>query len=240
MGAPTTEEGFAPGEEQHEVEIPKPFHMSVCTVTQEQYEKVIGSNPSHFAASGAGKDIVAGMKTSTFPVENVTGEDAVEFCKKLSDRPEEKSKGRRYRLPTEAEWEYAARAGTTTATYFGPSLSSKQANFNGAVPYGGAPAGPALGRPAPVGTYSPNPFGLYDMLGNVWQWTGDWYDPGYYGKSPRQDPSGASVSPIGEYTMRGGSFDAAGNYCRAASRGHGIPNGRWPNSGFRVVMAAGP
>jgi serine/threonine protein kinase len=240
MGSPPTEEGFAAGEEAHEVEITKPFYLGVHPVTQQEYQRVMGANPSYFAATGPGNAAVTGLDTSRFPVENITFDDAVAFCQKLSALPGEKSKGRRYRLPTEAEWEYAARGGTTTPVYFGTALASTQANFNGASPYGGAPPGPSLGRPVPVGSYPPNPFGLRDMLGNVWQWTSDWYDPAYYAVSPRQDPTGPAVSPLESRAMRGGSYDAPGQNCRAACRGHGLPNDRWHNTGFRVAMVVGP
>ena len=106
----------------------------------------MGNNPSWFSATGGGKDKVAGMDTSRFPVEHVSWEEAVDFCRKLSELPEEKAAGRVYRLPTEAEWEYACRAGTTTAFHYGNSLSADQANFNGDYPYGGAPRGKEPGE----------------------------------------------------------------------------------------------
>src|SRR5204863_6448340 len=135
------------------------FHLGVYPVTQAQYEKVMGNNPSQFRP---GKD---GLDTADFPVENISWQNAKDFCAKLSALPAEKSAGRVYRLPTEAEWEYACRAGTTTPFAFGKALSSDQANFNGTLPYGGAAKGPHLNRPAKVGSYKPNAFGLYDMHG---------------------------------------------------------------------------
>ena len=115
MGSPKDEKERWPDEEQHEVSITKPFYLGVYVVTQAEYEKVMGNNPSYFSAKGDGKDSVKDMDTGQFPVEAVSWDDAVAFCKKLSELPEEKKAGRVYRLPTEAEWEYACRAGTKTA-----------------------------------------------------------------------------------------------------------------------------
>src|SRR5262249_13994061 len=153
------------------------------------YREVMGSNPSWFSAGGGGRKAVEGMETADFPVENVTWKEAVAFCTKLSARAEERKAGRVYRLPTEAEWEYACRAGTKTPFSFGRSLSSRQANFDGTKPYGAA-RGKSLGRPAPVGSYRPNAWGLFDMHGNVFQWCADWYAKDYYENSPRRDPKG--------------------------------------------------
>src|SRR5262249_4711820 len=149
-----------------------------------EYEKVVGKFPNRpiFKADrGGGPD---------HPMENVLWAEAVEFCKRLSALAEEKRAARRYRLPTEAEWEYACRAGTTTPFHFGDSLSAKQANFNGNFPYGDAGKGPYLRQTAKVGSYLPNAWGLYDMHGNVAEWCADWYDPAYYKHSPREDPRG--------------------------------------------------
>lgn len=126
----------------------KDFCMSIYTVTQKQYLNVIGSNPSYF-------------KGENYPVDSVSYYDAVAFCKKL---------GKEFRLPTEEEWEYCCRAGTTTEFYFGDTLNSNQANFNGNFPYGNTDTGPYLQRTCNVGSYWPNNFGLYDMHGNVWEW----------------------------------------------------------------------
>ncbi len=174
MGSPKDEKDRLLAEEQHEVSITKPFYLGVYEVTQAEYEKVMENNPSCFSANGDGKYSVNDMDTSRFPVENVSWDDAVAFCKKLSELPEEKKAGRVYRLPTEAEWEYACRAGTKTPFHYGDSLSSKQANFCGHFPYGGADKGPWLKRTAKVDTYAANAFGLYDMHGNVWEWCQDW------------------------------------------------------------------
>src|SRR5262249_48694662 len=121
----------------------------------------MGTNPRWFSATGGGKDTVKGLGTDDFPVERVSWHDAVAFCKKLSARPREKRRGRVYRQTTEAEWEYACRAGTSPFRY-GKALSSRQANFEDKWPYGGAPKGPWLRRTRKVGSYKPNKFGLYD------------------------------------------------------------------------------
>ena len=239
MGSPTKEDFREPGyggcgkEDQHEVELSRPFYMGVYEVTQGEYEKVRGYNPSYFSAAGLGKGKVAGLDTSRFPVERVSWEDAVEFCKKLSARPAERATGWLYRLPTEAEWEYACRAGTSTPFHYGSSLSSRQANFNGLHPYGGGDTGPHLGRTARVGSYEANPWGLYDMHGNVSEWVADWYDKDYYKSSPRTDPKGPATGTARVY--RGGSVGAYGHGCRAAERPSLAPGFRHSQVGFRVV-----
>lgn len=181
MGSPPDEPERSDNEgPQHPVEITKDFYMGIYPVTQSEYEAVMGRNPSYFSAAGQGKERVAGMDTRGFPVEYVSWHDASEFCKKLTEMDESLPEGWEYRLPTEAEWEYACRAGTTTPFHFGSTLSSYQANFNGDHPYGDAPKGPYLKRTCEVGSYKCNGWGLYDMHGNVWEWCLDWYDPNFY------------------------------------------------------------
>lgn len=217
MGSPKEElKRHADRELQHEVEITKGYWMGVFEVTQEEYEKVVGHNPSLF-------------KGARLPVETVNWEDAIGFCKKLS-----KKAGKTFDLPTEAEWEYACRAGSKEAFHYGKSLSSKQANFNGNYPYGGAEKGPFLFKTAPVGSYAPNAFGLYDMHGDVWEWCKDWYQKDYYKDSPLRDPQGAAK---GEFrVMRGGCFSNYAEECRSAFRYHEFPRFRGFLMGFRVVM----
>src|SRR5262249_8362799 len=125
-----------------------------------------------------------------FPMEQVRWPQAAEFCRRLSAMPAEKDAGRVYRLPTEAEWEYAARAGTKTVFHVGNALSSKAANFNGTFPFGDAVKGPFLKKTAKVGAYAANAWGLHDMHGNVAEWCSDFYDPDYYKNSPKKDPQG--------------------------------------------------
>jgi formylglycine-generating enzyme required for sulfatase activity len=236
MGSPRDEANRYGSEgPTHEVEITKPFYLGIYPVTQEEYRKVMGTNPSHLCASGGGKDKLkdAALDTKRFPVESVSWEDAVAFCKKLSALPAEKAAGRVYRLPTEAEWEYACRAGTTTAFAFGDALSSTQANFDGAQPYGGAKKGPALGRTCPVGSYKANAWGLHDMHGNIWEWCNDWQDASYYGTGPMKDPQGPATGKT--RVSRGGAWGFGATHCRSAYRGHDDPAGRYNNTGMRVV-----
>src|SRR5262249_44712557 len=150
------------GEAQRTVTISKPFYLGVYEVTQEEYEKVMGANPSAWSPKRHSDIRAAGTDTRRFPVDNVSWGDANVFCRKLSELPEEKRAGRISRLPTAAEWEYACRAGTITAFYYGDSLSFKEANFSGQDPYGNAKKGPSPGRPTTVGAYKPNAWGLYD------------------------------------------------------------------------------
>ena len=248
MGSPKGEDKRSDDEEQHEAEIPNAFWLGIHEVTQNQFKEVMGYNPSYFSKDGEGKEGAeykygkpAGGKekvpanTSAFPVENVSWQEAEEFCKKLSALAEEKRSGRKYRLPTEAEWEYSCRGGAPSKTFHvGNSLSSSQTNFDGNYPFGGADKGTYLARTCKVGNYDKNAFGLFDMHGNVWEWCSDWYDKDYYGKSPAKDPPGPSK---GVYrVIRGGSWHDLGRYCRSALRLRGTPAYRSSDLGFRVVV----
>jgi len=219
MGSPESEEGRKENETQHEVTISEDYYLGVYEVTQAQYEKVMGKNPSSFQGAKVGNE------NADLPVENVSWDDTVEFCKKLSDLPEEKKAGRVYRLPTEAEWEYACRAGGVTAYSFGESSESLgdyawfDENSNG--------------QTHPVGQKKPNAWGLYDMLGNVWEWCSDWYDE--YPKGAVSDPTG----PIkGSFrVLRGGGWDGGAALCRSAYRFRGVPSVRFNFLGFRVALS---
>ncbi len=226
MGSPESEEERRDDETQHPVEITQPFFMGVFPVTQEEYQRVVGNNPSHFSKSGGGKAKVEKLNTSRFPVETVSQDDAIAFCHLLSELPEEKHAGRLYRLPTEAEWEYSCRGRATVSKpfCFGDSLSCKQANFIGYFPYGGAPKGQFLQRTCEVGYYHANSFGLFDMHGNVWERCQDWYAP--YDLIILKDPAGSATSPENGGVLRGGSWFHGGRYCRSAYR-------LWLNAGFR-------
>jgi formylglycine-generating enzyme required for sulfatase activity len=229
-------EGSEDEHPRHEVEITRPYYLGVYPVTQEQYQRVVGSNPSWFSASGRSKEEVQGMDTGRFPVEGVSWEDAVAFCRRLSELPEEKEAGRSYRLPTEAEWEYACRGGAATYSVFhyGDTLSSTQANFDGNFSYGAAPTGPFLRRPTTVGSYQPNGLGLFDTHGNVQEWCSDWYDRGYYQQGPRQNPHGPETGMW--RVVRGGSWGLASLRCRSAARGGNPPELRDGSVGFRAVL----
>jgi formylglycine-generating enzyme required for sulfatase activity len=252
MGSPADEEKRRTDEAQHQVEITKDFWLGVHEVTQKEFKDVMGYNPSYFSIDGegktglryfdsskpaGGKDKVAGKSTDDFPVENVSHEEAVEFCEKLTARVAEKRSGRKYCLPTEAEWEYSCRGGGSSSYqvfHFGNSLSSTQANFDGNYPYGSAGKGVYLERTCKVGSHGKNRFGVHDMHGNVWEWCSDWYDKDYYGKSPRRDPPGPSEGSL--RVLRGGSWSRDGLSCRSADRSGREPADRDLDLGFRVAL----
>ena len=218
MGSPVTEPGREPQERQHQVTISRPFYLGRSEVTQREWTAIMGANPSHFRdASG------------TLPVERVNWYDAQEFLRRLSARS-----GHHFRLPTEAEWEYACRAGTTSPFSSGARLSAVQANFDARYPGASGIAGPARDRTMPVGSYPPNPWGLHDMHGNVWEWCQDWHCD--YAAGDVTDPVGACRT---EYrVIRGGSwhFDAASARC--ALRYTHRPQDRGFTLGFRAAMDA--
>ncbi len=220
MGSPKGELSLPTERPQHKVHITKPFYLGVTEVTQEQYEKVMGKNPSRFSSAGDSATQVQGMDTSSFPVERVSWEDAEEFCQKLTAM-----EGREYRLPTEAQWEYACRAGTTTEYCFGDDAARLQE-------YGWY-GDNADKRTHPVAQKKANAWGLYDMHGNVWEWCADWYDTDYYCKSPLSDPPGAAQ---GTYRVdRGGCWRVSASVCRSAYRGGGLPIVRNGYLGLRVA-----
>ena len=225
MGSPEDESGRKEDEgPAHEVTISAPFYLAAYPVTQAQYEKVMGHNPSHFQENrGGGPE---------YPVESLTWHDAERFCSKLGLLPEEELAGRSYRLPTEAEWEYACRAGTTTAYPVGDSLPASAAHF--------AATGKlsskffSKGQTAIVGRYPPNAWWLYDMIGNVSEWVNDWYDEYYYFDSPATDPPGPATGML--KVTRGGAWISPATDCRSAVRRAHDPESRANTIGFRVVM----
>jgi formylglycine-generating enzyme required for sulfatase activity len=223
MGSPESECGRRDHEgPQHEVTITRPFYLSIFPVTQGQYEKVMGKNPSHFNKHhGGGPD---------YPVENVGWHDAERFCERLSLLPDEEMHGRAYRLPTEAEWEYTCRAGTTTAYHCGDKLTPKDAHYAAA----GALAKGAASKTAPVGRLSANAWGLFDLHGNVQEWVQDWYEEYYYFDSPKADPHGP---PHGQLKVaRGGCWVMFGADCRSAARRPHAPDSPSNAIGFRVAL----
>ncbi len=211
---------------QHKVVLTKPFYMGVYEVTQEDCERVVGENPSEFSRTGSSCDHVSDQDTSFFPVECVSWDDAVEFCSKLSEQPREKAAGRVYRLPTEAEWEYACRAGTQTQWSFGNDKPRLVQHGWFAVNSGD--------RTHKVGELRANPFGLYDMHGNVMEWCKDWHATGYYSSSSESDPQGPSQTLHRVY--RGGAWCFRPWSCRSVSRGGREPSYSHRARGFRVAL----
>jgi len=224
MGSPMNEQGRYERELQHEVIISKDFYMGVHEVTQAQYLKVMESNPSFWQ----GRKVENEKETLNHPVEQVTWNDAVAFCKRLSELPEEVKAGRVYRLPTEAEWEYACRAKKKTALYFGEVSQTADNHlwyrFNSG------------GQTKPVGSKKCNAWGLYDMHGNVWEWCNDFY--GEYPSSRMTDPVGPKDGL--ERIFRGGSCAEEFTECRSANRGRFEPTFKSFYHGFRVAMSSPP
>jgi formylglycine-generating enzyme required for sulfatase activity/serine/threonine protein kinase len=263
------ERGAGPGESdasaderpRHLVRISRDFLVGQHEVTQSQYQQVTGRNPSWFSAQGDGNAKVAKVDTSQFPVENVTWFDSIEFANRLSQREGrplyyqlagEQREGDKiisatvtvaggdgYRLLTEAEWEYVARAGTATAFPWGDSLSPQQANFDVGVQYRFpfSAQEQSFQRPVPVGFYAPSPWGLYDTAGNVWEWVGDWYGADEY----QRHASDVAVDPQGpmqgvDRVLRGGSWSSNSKNCRPARRSMNRPSNSNDYTGFRPAL----
>lgn len=222
MGSPMTEEGAHADEVQHEVTLSKPFHLGTTEVTQAQFQKVMGRNPSNFLPG-----VVREPNSGNFPVDSVTWKDAVEFCRKLGELPEEKAAGRVYRLPTEAEWEYACRGGTT-----GPFAGTEETDE---LHHFAWSKGNSENATHPVASRKPNAWGLYDMHGNVWEWCHDHYQK-RYDQAPVTDPQGPKSGT--EHVVRGGSFLSPENHCRSASRHAQLPDHAAIDCGFRVVLVS--
>lgn len=208
---------------EHVVKITRPFYMSVVPVTQAQYEAVKGKNPSRFNRShGGGSD---------HPVDHVTWDQAFRFCDKLERMPDEVVHRRKYRLPTEAEWEYACRAGTTSDFACGDKLANRDALFAGS---GHKQSGKSTG---PVAQFLANAFGLHDMHGNVQEWVNDWFDEYYYFETPEADPPGPKGGHL--RCVRGGCYGLPATDCRSAARRGHAPDSASETIGFRVVMDVG-
>ena len=234
MGSPREEPGHRADEEQVKVKLTRGFWMSKYEVTQGEWQRVMGKLPGELTdAGGTGDD---------FPAYNMNYPEAESFCQKLTELAHKSGElpgDWEFRLPAEAQWEYACRAGTTTATSFGDKLSSKQANFQG-KPYNGAEEGPSLQRATKAGSYPPNPWGICDMHGNQFEWCRDWYHdrlPG--GDDPDLSATQGTKNRDGTYSRvrRGGAFTDDGQFCRSALRLRFEPERRYDHIGFRVVAA---
>ncbi|MBU2547285.1 MAG: formylglycine-generating enzyme family protein [Proteobacteria bacterium] len=215
MGSSPAERGRATDETPHPVTISRPFYLQSSEVTQGQYREITGINPARFSDGGDDR-----------PVEKVSWPDTLAFIDLMNRR--ERTGG--YRLPTEAEWEYACRAGSTTAYHWGDVADCGRANF-GVSNWSRECEGSGPGRPSKPGTFPPNAWGLFDMHGNVWEWCQDWY--GAYPDGPAVDPTGP---PSGRRRVRrGGGWGYDATECRAARRGSSAPDFRNYGIGFRLA-----
>jgi formylglycine-generating enzyme required for sulfatase activity len=219
MGSPSSEDYRRGYETPHPVTLTRPYYCGKFAVSQGQWKQVMGNNPSKFTEAG-----------DNAPVEQVSWKDCQKFLTKLC-KLEGVPKGT-YRLLTEAQWEYACRAGTSMAFCYGDSLDSSQANFDGNYPYN-ASEGTYSEKTIPVGNFKPNAFGLYDMHGNVYEWCNDWY--GTYPGGRETDPTGASSGS--SRVCRGGSWNGNARNCRSAGRGRSWPSNRGSFLGFRLLRA---
>jgi formylglycine-generating enzyme required for sulfatase activity len=218
MGSPATEAGrFDSESPQHQVSV-SPFFMGKFAVTQRQWEKIMQAKPSHF-------------RSPDRPVEQVSWHEAVEFCRRLSQKTK-----KNYRLPTEAEWEYAAKAATTTPFCYGETLTTDLANYDGTQIYASGSKGIYRRQTINVGNFPPNQFGLYEMHGNVWEWCADpWHEN--YVDAPT-DGSIWAAGPEEQYkVLRGGSCGNHPRFCRSSERGKGLADYWYYVIGFRVACS---
>jgi uncharacterized protein (TIGR02996 family) len=214
MGSPPDEEERSGDETQHKVTLTRGFYLGIHPLTQAQWRAVMGSNPSHFRGDDR-------------PVEQMSWDDCQGFCARLGQ-----ATGKTFRLPTEAEWEYACRAGTTTPFSFGATLSTEQANYDGNYTYGKGKKGVCQKQTTPVGSCPGNAWGLCEMHGNVWEWCQDWYGP--YRAGDVTDPQGSNNGDA--RVLRGGSWGDFPRWCRSANRGGGAPGYRHFLIGCRLVL----
>ena len=239
IGSPVNELGRNSNEAQRQVNL-SPFYLAKYEVTQADYEALTGTNPSYF-------------KGANLPVEKVSWFDAIEYCNKLSEKerltpayiidkgqnPNDPSRWKvtwnrnanGYRLPTEAEWEYACRGGTTSQFNTGNTITSDEANFDGTRPYNNNPKSSYRQKTIPVGSLAPNSLGLFDMHGNVGEWCWDWN--AVYANGELSDPEGAET---GSYRVfRGGGWNSSGQFLRSACRSGNAPSSKGDFLGFRLA-----
>ncbi len=215
MGSPKDEADRDDDEVQHKVRLTRGFYMGIHLVTQEQWQAVTGNNPSRFKGE------------KNLPVDSVSWDDCQEFIRKL------RAKDRKpYRLPSEAEWEFACRAGTTTPFHFGKTISTDQANYNGNCTYGSGKKGVYREKTTPVGSFPANAWGLHDMHGNLFEWCQDWY--GDYSQKDVVDPQGPEKGEV--RVLRGGSWHRNPLYCRSAYRIGNEPGYRIGICGCRLCF----
>ena len=218
MGSPKDEEARNSNESpQHEV-ILQAFYMSKYPITQNQYQAIMGNNPSSFEGESR-------------PVEYVNWYDATEFCQKLSSKT-----GDVYVLPSESQWEYACRAGTVTPFYFQDTITSELVNYNANHPYGDAPKGEYRQETTDVGIFPPNAFGLYDMHGNVSEWCQDVWHNSYKG-APIDGSAWESGRSNSYRLLRGGNWSDGSRYCRSAGRVYAHADIRSNGKGFRIILS---
>jgi eukaryotic-like serine/threonine-protein kinase len=207
---------------QHQVKVPE-FFLGQTLVTQTQWQEIMGNNPSGFKGD------------SKLPVDSVTRLDAMDFCQKLSQKT-----GRIYRLPSEAEWEYACRAGTTTPFHFGETITPEVVNYDGSKTfYASADKGENRGKPTPVGIFPSNGFGLYDMHGNLWEWCLDEWKVNY-NNAPVDGSARGNINSRDKgrlFLLRGGSWNFDPVNCRSTSRNRSFTDTHSKYWGFRVVYS---
>lgn len=258
QGSPDNETGRFPDEEQHSTRISQAYYLGTYEVSQSEFRRVLKLEPSSFRAGGEQQAKVTNLVTDNFPVERVSWYDAIAFCNELSQLDKfqpyyhiteierkldsiQNAKvtirgGHGYRLPTEAEWEFACRADTVTPYHYGQAANGNAANLKGAtIPggYGGEIRGPNLQRTCARGSYAANAWGLYDMHGNVGEWCWDCYDKAYYSVAPYRDPIGPAAGT--HRVWRSGSWMVGETSCRSSSRNSVTPDERKDYLGFRVA-----
>lgn len=223
MGSPPNEPGRGSDEQLHEVVISQGFWIGRTEVTRGQWEQVMGSIERHPEKPNPFRNADPNL-----PIVSVSYGEIDCYMQRL----EVQAPGQCFRLPTEAEWEYACRAGTTTTFYTGTMVKHTQANFDARFPYEGDRSAGTIERPTPVGSYPPNAWGLYDFHGNVWEWTSDWYGP--YTTGVATDPRGPTSGAL--KVIRGGSWAFNAGSARSACRYHHDPKDWGHSLGFRVVL----
>jgi formylglycine-generating enzyme required for sulfatase activity len=228
MGSPPDEPERFGNEKQHEVTLTKGFYLGRYPVTNEEYGRYLAANPNAEEPKFWG-DIR--FNRPRLPVVGVSWDDAAAFIRWLNEQAGQEL----YGLPTEAQWEYACRAGTRTPFYTGRCLGTGRANYDGGYPIVGCPEGEYRERTTPVDEFPPNPWGLHDMHGNVWEWCTDWY--GEYPDGPVVDPTGPASGSY--HVIRGGSWYSHAQNCRSALRSLYSPGSRSKLLGFRLACSAG-